>query len=170
MKAREVIDPPLSSKAIFLGNWNMHMSFRTPDQGPTAYDLFRANSTETFKIVVLFLPRLVSSCITRMRQEIEKANRDPTFFFFFFYHHFHFPAQLVVLPSAIFWTSRGHRCRPFSPPARAFNFHRAEGSAFPLLVDFHRILLTHALALFANQFFLQEKVPTSMCTCLQYTI
>ena len=29
-----------------------------------------------------------------------------------------------VLPSAIFWTSRGHRCRPF-PPARAFNFYRA---------------------------------------------
>ena len=30
-----------------------------------------------------------------------------------------------VLPSAIFWTSRGHRCRPFSPPVRAFIFYRA---------------------------------------------
>ena len=32
-----------------------------------------------------------------------------------------------VLPSAISWTSRGHRCRPF-PPVRAFNFYRAKGS------------------------------------------
>ena len=29
-----------------------------------------------------------------------------------------------VLPSAIFWTSRGHGWRPF-PPVRAFNFYRA---------------------------------------------
>ena len=35
-----------------------------------------------------------------------------------------------VLPSAIFRTSRGHRCRPFSPPVRAFNFivHRVQHS------------------------------------------
>ena len=39
------------------------------------------------------------------------------------------------------------------------------GLAFPLLVDFHRMLLTRALALSAtNHFFLQEKVPTGMCT------
>ena len=25
------------------------------------------------------------------------------------------PSSYEVLPSAIFWTSRGHRCRPFSP-------------------------------------------------------
>ena len=44
-----------------------------------------------------------------------------------------------VLPSAVFfWTSRGRRCRPFSPPARAFIFCGAQGSAFPLHVDFHR--------------------------------
>ena len=24
-----------------------------------------------------------------------------------------------------FWTSRGHRCRPFPPPVLAFNFYRA---------------------------------------------
>ena len=55
------------------------------------------------------------------------------------FFHFYFPAQLVggFLPSGIFWTSRGHRCRPFSPPVRASNFYRAQGSAFPLLVDFH---------------------------------
>ena len=48
-----------------------------------------------------------------------------------------------VSPPAIFWTSRGHRCRPF-PPVRAFNFYRAQGSA-SLLVDFHRMLLTQAM-------------------------
>ena len=36
-----------------------------------------------------------------------------------------------------FWTSRGHRCRPFSPPVLAFNSYRAYGSAIPLLVDFY---------------------------------
>ena len=35
-----------------------------------------------------------------------------------------------VLPSATFWTSRVHRCRPFFPPVRAFNFiaHRVQHS------------------------------------------
>ena len=46
-----------------------------------------------------------------------------------------------------FWTRRGRRCRPFFPLVLAFNFYRAQGSAIPLLVDFHRVLLTHALAL-----------------------
>ena len=62
-----------------------------------------------------------------------------------------------VLPSAILWASRGHRCRSFSPPVRAFNFYRAKGSAFPLLVDLHRMLLTHALALSGNHFLCKKK-------------
>ena len=39
-------------------------------------------------------------------------------------------ADRVALPSAIFWTSRGHRCRPFPPPVRAFIFiaHRVQHS------------------------------------------
>ena len=46
--------------------------------------------------------------------------------FFVFFITFTFQLNsLEVLPSAIFWTSRGHRCRPFSPPVRAFNFYRA---------------------------------------------
>ena len=57
-----------------------------------------------------------------------------------------------------------------SPPryeydVRAFSFHRALGSAFPLLVDFHRMLLTHALALSASQFVHKKKslrIYTSM--------
>ena len=39
------------------------------------------------------------------------------FIFIFFSHTSTF--QLL------FWTSRGHRCRPFSPPVLAFNFYRA---------------------------------------------
>ena len=31
----------------------------------------------------------------------------------------------VTLLLSSFWTSRGHRCRPFSPPVIAFNFYRA---------------------------------------------
>ena len=38
---------------------------------------------------------------------------------------------------------------PFPPPVRAFISCRSKGSAFPLLVDFHRMQLTHALALSA---------------------
>ena len=81
-------------------------------------------------------------------------------FFLFFFLIITFTFQLnsqEVLPSEMFWTSRGHRCRPFSPPLRAFNFYRAQGSVFPLLVDFHRMVLTHALALSANNFFMQEQ-------------
>ena len=39
------------------------------------------------------------------------------------------------------------------PPDKSIDFYRAYISAFPLLVDFHRIymLLTHALALPANR-------------------
>ena len=48
------------------------------------------------------------------------------FFLFFFNLTFTFqPSSQEVLPSAIFWTSRGHRCRPFSSPVRAFIFRRA---------------------------------------------
>ena len=36
----------------------------------------------------------------------------------------HFFSFLTLLLSS-FWTSRGHRCRPFSPPVLAFNFYRA---------------------------------------------
>ena len=50
----------------------------------------------------------------------------PFLFFFFF---------LTLLLSS-FWTSRVHRCRPFSPPVLAITFYRALGPAIPLLVDF----------------------------------
>ena len=36
-----------------------------------------------------------------------------------------------VLPSAIFWTSRGHRCHAFSPPVRVFIFISRIGFSIP---------------------------------------
>ena len=50
-----------------------------------------------------------------------------------------------------------------SPPWYVPSFLSAQGSALPLLVDFHGMLITHALALSANQFFMQEKIPARMC-------
>ena len=70
-------------------------------------------------------------------------------FFFFFHQRLH----------SSFWTSRGHRCRPVFPPVLAFNCYRAEGSAIPLLVVFHGVLLTHALALSASQVVHKKKSP-----------
>ena len=33
--------------------------------------------------------------------------------------------HIFTLLLSSFWTSRGHRCRPFSPPVLAFKFYRA---------------------------------------------
>ena len=35
-----------------------------------------------------------------------------------------------------FWTSRGHRCRPFISPVLAFVVYRAKSSEIPMLVDY----------------------------------
>ena len=40
-----------------------------------------------------------------------------------YFFSFSFFFRTLLLSS--FWTSRGHRCRPFSPPVLAFNFYRA---------------------------------------------
>ena len=60
----------------------------------------------------------------------------------------------LFLLSSFFWTSRGHRCRPFSLRflPSVFIAHTL-GSAIPLLDDFsYRVLPTHALlALSASQ-------------------
>ena len=78
-----------------------------------------------------------------------------SFFFFFF-----------TLLLSRFWTSRGHRCCPFFPPVLAFNFY----SAYKIQQShcssiFHRVLLTHALALSASQIVHKKKsqrIYTSM--------
>ena len=63
-----------------------------------------------------------------------------------------------LLPS--FCTSRGHRCRPFSPPVLAFNFLSRIGFSNPTARRFfHRVLLTHAFALSARHFVQKKKSP-----------
>ena len=74
----------------------------------------------------------------------------PRVFFFFFF--------TLVLSS--FWTSRGHRCRPLSPPRfmpSIFIAHRVQHSHCSSI--FHRVLPTHALALSASQFVHKKKPP-----------
>ena len=51
-----------------------------------------------------------------------------------------------------------------SPPRYVHSFLSPIGSAFTLLVDFHRMLQTHALALFPNQFFCKKKCVWSKLT------
>ena len=56
-----------------------------------------------------------------------------------------------------FWTSRGHRCRPFSPPVLGSIYiaHRVQQSHCSPI--FHRVLLTHAFALSASKFVHKKK-------------
>ena len=62
-------------------------------------------------------------------------------------------------PLSSFWKSRGHRCRPFSPPVLASIFiaHRVQQSHCSSI--FHRVFLTHALALSASQFVRKKHSP-----------
>ena len=58
----------------------------------------------------------------------------------------------LTLVLSSFWTSRGHRCRPFSPrflPSICIA-HRVQQSHCSSI--FFRVLLTHAVALSASQF------------------
>ena len=73
---------------------------------------------------------------------------------------FFFSSQTCTFFS--FWTSRGHRCRPFSPPALAFNSYRAQGSAIPLLVDFSSSVANSRSRAFRKAICGQEKVPTNL--------
>ena len=80
----------------------------------------------------------------------ERARRS----FFFF---------LTLLLSSS-WTSRGHRCRPFSPPVLAFNFYRAQGPVIPLLDDFSSSIANSRSRAFRKSICAQEKVPTNLYT------
>ena len=66
----------------------------------------------------------------------------------------------TLLLSSFFWTIRGHRCRPFFPPRflpSIFIPHRVQQSHCSSI--YHRVLLTHALALSASQFVHKKKTP-----------
>ena len=65
----------------------------------------------------------------------------------------------LTLSLSGFWTSRGHKCCPFTSPVLAFHFycHRVQQSHCSSI--FHRVLLTHALTLSASQFVHKKKSP-----------
>ena len=69
--------------------------------------------------VNIFMIHVQEKYVHEKKNELE--NFVPSFrvvgcVYFFF-------CTLLVLST--FWTSRGHRCRPFFPPVLAFNFYRA---------------------------------------------
>ena len=75
------------------------------------------------------------------------------FFFFFFLAHFYLPASGYAVVT-------GPRCRPFFPPVllpSIFIAHRVQQTHCSSI--FHRVLLTHALALSASQFVHKKKSP-----------
>ena len=90
---------------------------------------------------------------------------SPVLFICLFQHHFYFPAYL--LGGFTFGDLLG---RPWSrvssliPPTTCLSVLSRIGFRIPLLVEIHRMELTHALARSATVFFflIQEKVPTSM--------
>ena len=69
----------------------------------------------------------------------------------YIYNHFYFPARLVGG-----LTLNDLLDKPWSqvscllPPGTCLHFYRAWGSAFPLLVDFHRMLPTHSSRAFRS--------------------
>ena len=73
-------------------------------------------------------------------------------FFFFF----------LTLSLSSFWTSRGHRCRPFFPPVLASIFiaHRVQQSHCSSI--FHRVKIANSRSrAFRKSICSQEKVPTN---------
>ena len=67
---------------------------------------------------------------------------------------------LRTLLLSSFWTSRGHRCRPFFPPVLAFIFlSRIRVQQSHCSSIFHRVLLTHALAFSASKLVRKKRSP-----------
>ena len=80
------------------------------------------------------------------------------FFFYFFSRHDYFPAQLVggfTLSNLL--DKSWSQVSSLLPQGTCIQFLSRIGLAFPLLVDFHRMLLTHALTLSANQFLCKKR-------------
>ena len=72
--------------------------------------------------------RIIKKTLRECKYKTVSLHINASMIFFFSFSIVTITFQLnswEVLPSAIFRTSRGHRCRPFSPPVRAFNYHRS---------------------------------------------
>ena len=118
---------------------------------------------------VFFHSRETGACNTNINSVLSELGRctvpkvtsnslaamSTTFFFFFFFSHT-FTFQLLDKP----WSQVG--VVPSSPRflPSIFIAHRVQQSHCSSI--FHRVLLTHALAVSARQFCAQEKVPTNL--------
>ena len=86
----------------------------------------------------------------KMRIGRSKIATDPSFFFpFFFFAH--------LLSS--FWTSRGHRCRPFFPPGTCHRFLSRIGFSNPTARRFTSSVANSRSRAFRKSICAQEKVP-----------
>ena len=74
--------------------------------------------------------------------------------------------SFCTLSLSSFWTSRGHRCHPFSSTVLAFNFYRAWGSAIPLLVDCSSSVANSRSRAFRKSICPQEKVLQRIYTSM----
>ena len=92
----------------------------------------------------------------RAKQLAGYKTRTAVAIILFYFIHFIF-LHIHILAS--FWTSRDHRCRPFSPPALGFEFlsriRRVQQSRCSSIFD--RVMLTHAFALSASRFVHKRK-------------
>ena len=76
-----------------------------------------------------------------------------------FYRHFYFPVHLVDdLPSAIFWTKDGHRCRPLSPSVLAFIFVSRKGVDLPTARRFSSTVADSRSRAFRYSMFMRENL------------
>ena len=98
----------------------------------------------------------------------DKSTTDQNTLFLIITTTVYFPAQLVrrfIYPQRPSGQNHGHRSLP-CPPRYVPSFLSRIGISIPpfqlcMLVEFHRIMPTHALVLSACPYFTQEKVPTS---------
>ena len=67
-------------------------------------------------VVVVVVVVVVVFTLTLIIKSVVTGQASIFYFLLFFF---------FTLVLSIFWTSRGHRCRPFSPPVHVFNFYRA---------------------------------------------
>ena len=121
----------------------------------TATSTATVTVTVTVTSTVIVTVNVTVTPINWKKARNEAVTRRQSALFFF----------LTLLLSS-FWTSRGHRCRLFPPPrvlASIFIAHRVQQSHCSS--TFHRVLLTHALALSARQSVHKKKSPR-FCTSM----
>ena len=100
------------------------------------------------------------ACLSNLTIEHAPLARRTDWVALYTYIYIYYFSHTLLLSS--FWTSRGHRCRPFSPPVLAFNSYPAQGSAIPKLVDFSSSAVNSRSRAFRKSISAQEEVPTNL--------